>query len=84
MQKYNACLAGQLDGDENTYADKAVEAAETIGLTEEDVKAQVRAHLAVFKIPAYVIIQATQLQRGATDKIFKRGIREVTIEQLGL
>ena len=37
MQKYNACLAGQLDGDENTYADKAVEAAETIGLTEEDV-----------------------------------------------
>jgi len=53
-------------------------------LTEEDVKAQVRAHLAVFKIPAYVIIQATQLQRGATDKIFKRGIREVTIEQLGL
>ena len=37
MQKYNACLAGQLDGDENTYADKAVEVAETIGLTEEDV-----------------------------------------------
>ena len=37
MQKYNACLAGQLDGYENTYADKAVEAAETIGLTEEDV-----------------------------------------------
>ena len=53
-------------------------------LTEEDVKTQVREHLAVFKIPAYVIIQATQLQRGATDKIFKRGIREVTIEQLGL
>ena len=36
-QKYNACLAGQYPGDENTYADKAVELAETIGLTEEDV-----------------------------------------------
>ena len=37
VMKYNACLAGQYIGDENTYADKAVEAAETIGLTEEDV-----------------------------------------------
>ena len=37
MQKYNACLAGQYPGDENTYADKAVELAESIGLTEEDV-----------------------------------------------
>jgi|TARA_B110000914_G_C15229790_1_gene339088 hypothetical protein len=37
IAKYNACLAGQYEGDENTYADKAVELAESIGLTEEDV-----------------------------------------------
>jgi len=53
-------------------------------VTEEDIKAHVREHLAVFKIPAYVVIQSDQLQRGATDKIFKRGIREITIEKLGL
>ena len=37
MQKYNACLAGQYPGDENTYAEKAVELGKSIGLSEEDI-----------------------------------------------
>ena len=37
IAKYNACLAGQYSGDENTYADKAVELGESIGLSEEDI-----------------------------------------------
>ena len=37
MQKYNACLAGQYPGDENTYAEKVVELGKSIGLSEEDI-----------------------------------------------
>ena len=37
MQKYKACLAGQYPGDENTYAEKAVELGKSIGLSEEDI-----------------------------------------------
>ena len=37
ISKYNACLAGQYPGDENTYADKAIELGKSIGLSEEDI-----------------------------------------------
>jgi len=53
-------------------------------LTDDEVKAHVGKHLAAFKVPAYVIIQDEQLERGATDKILKRSIRETTMKQLGL
>lgn len=53
-------------------------------LSEQEVKNHVAEHLAAFKVPAYVITQSEQLQRGATDKIFKRGIRETAVKTLGL
>jgi len=53
-------------------------------LNEEELREHIAAHLAVFKIPTYIAIQNEQLERGATDKIFKRGIREKTISRLGL
>ena len=37
VAKYNACLAGQYPGDENTYAEKAIELGKSIGLSEEDI-----------------------------------------------
>ncbi len=53
-------------------------------LDEEELRKHIAAHLAAFKIPAYIAIQTEQLERGATDKIFKRGIREKAIERLNL
>jgi len=53
-------------------------------LNEEELREHIAAHLAVFKIPTYIAIQNEQLERGATDKIFKRGLREKTIARLGL
>jgi len=53
-------------------------------VTVEELKSHVGAHLAAFNIPAHISIQDQQLQRGATDKIFKRGIRETVMAQLGL
>jgi len=53
-------------------------------LGEQELKNHVGEHLAAFNIPAHISIQNEQLQRGATDKIFKRGIRETVMAQLGL
>lgn len=53
-------------------------------LSEEDLRQHISEHLAAFKIPAYILIQEEQLERGATDKIFKRGIREKTMKHLNL
>ena len=58
--------------------------AGTVHSSLEDMGNYIAAHLAAFKIPAYISIQNEQLERGATDKIFKRGIREKTIERLKL
>ena len=51
-------------------------------LSEEDVKAHAAAHLARFKVPEHVWIRDEQLPRIASEKIFKRGLREEAINAL--
>lgn len=53
-------------------------------LDAQTLKSHIGEHLAAFNIPAHISFQSEQLQRGATDKIFKRGIRESVMAQLGL
>ena len=51
-------------------------------LSTEDVKAHVAEHLARFKVPEHVWIRDEQLPRIASEKIFKRGLREEAIRAL--
>jgi acyl-CoA synthetase (AMP-forming)/AMP-acid ligase II len=53
-------------------------------VSEEELREYIAAHLAAFKVPSHIAVQNEQLERGATGKIFKRGIREKTIARLGL
>ncbi len=51
-------------------------------LTSGDVQSHVADRLARFKVPAYVHIQDTHLERTASGKIYKKGIREAMIKHL--
>ena len=51
-------------------------------LSIDDVKAHVGEHLARFKVPEHVWIRDEQLPRIASEKIFKRGLREEAIRTL--
>ena len=51
-------------------------------LGEDDVRAFVAARLAKFKVPDHVWIRAERLPRIASEKIFKRGLREEAIALL--
>jgi long-chain acyl-CoA synthetase len=51
-------------------------------LAADDIKAHVARHLARFKVPEHVWIRYERLPRIASEKIFKRGIREEAIERL--
>ena len=51
-------------------------------LSIDDVKAHVAEHLARFKVPEHVWIRDEQLPRIASEKIFKRGLREEAIRSL--
>ena len=53
-------------------------------LTEEQVRDYLKQHLASFKIPRYIRIQSEQLMRGATGKIYKIGMKQLVLEELGL
>ena len=51
-------------------------------LTEDDVRAFVAEHLAKFKVPDHIWIRTERLPRIASEKIFKRGLRDEAIELL--
>ena len=51
-------------------------------LAEDDVRAFVAARIARFKVPDHVWIRAERLPRIASEKIFKRGLREEAIALL--
>ena len=51
-------------------------------LGEDDVRAFVAARLAKFKVPDHVWIRAERLPRIASEKIFKRGLREEAVALL--
>jgi steroid-24-oyl-CoA synthetase len=53
-------------------------------LSERELREHIAAQLAAFKIPTHIAFQNEQLERGATGKIFKRGIREEAIQRLKL
>lgn len=53
-----------------------------VALTQEDLQTFLKDKLAHFKLPEHVFFQYEPLPRGATEKIFKRGIREQAIKQL--
>jgi acyl-CoA synthetase (AMP-forming)/AMP-acid ligase II len=50
----------------------------------EELRAHVAEHLARFKVPEHVWVQAEQLPRIASGKIFKRGLRDEAIARLNL
>lgn len=52
-------------------------------LSAQELKAHVGEHLASFKVPEYVFVRDERLPRIASEKIYKRGLREETIETLG-
>jgi acyl-CoA synthetase (AMP-forming)/AMP-acid ligase II len=51
-------------------------------ITGEEIRAHVAEHLARFKVPDHVWVQAEQLPRIASGKIFKRGLRDDAIAAL--
>jgi len=53
-----------------------------MSLTVEEVRTFAGEHLARFKVPDHVWIRSERLPRIASEKIFKRGIREEAIERL--
>ena len=52
-------------------------------LSTEDVQAFAAQHVAKFKVPDHVWVRAERLPRIASEKIFKRGLREEAIKLLG-
>jgi long-chain acyl-CoA synthetase len=52
-------------------------------VTEDELRAFLSEHLAKFEIPRYFSFTDTPLPRIASGKIFKRGIREQAVAQLG-
>ena len=53
-----------------------------MSLSTEDVQAHAAEHLARFKVPEHVWIRSGQLPRIASEKIFKRGLREEAVRKL--
>jgi long-chain acyl-CoA synthetase len=51
-------------------------------LTAGDIRSHVGEHLARFKVPEHVWIEAEQLPRTASGKIYKRGVREDALKRL--
>ncbi len=53
-------------------------------LSEQELQAFLKQHLAHFKIPEHIFFQNEPLPRGATEKIYKKGIREQAVKTLML
>jgi long-chain acyl-CoA synthetase len=52
-------------------------------VSEDDIKAHVKEHLASFKVPSRVEFSEQQLPRSATGKILKRELRDDLVKQAG-
>jgi long-chain acyl-CoA synthetase len=52
-------------------------------LNQDELLAFLKDKLAAFKLPEHIWFQYEPLPRGATEKIFKRGIKEEAIKRLG-
>lgn len=57
---------------------------ENCQLSEAELIKFLKDKLAAFKIPAHIFFQYDVLARGATEKIYKRGIREAAISALNI
>jgi long-chain acyl-CoA synthetase len=53
-------------------------------VTPDEIKAHVASRLALYKVPAHVWVQRSELPRIASGKLDKRSLRKVAIEKLGL
>ena len=53
-------------------------------ITPDEVKAHIASRLALFKVPAHVWLQHSELPRIASGKADKRGLRKAAVERLGL
>lgn len=51
-------------------------------LTEQELREHLLPRLAAFKIPALIWVQKEPLPRGATDKIYKKGLKEQKLQEL--
>ena len=51
-------------------------------LTEQELKAFLQDKISAFKVPEYIVFQYEALPRGATEKIYKLGIREAATKAL--
>ncbi len=60
-----------------------VRAADGVILTSGDIQSHVGEHLARFKVPTHVWVRRDELPRTASGKIYKKGIREALLAQLG-
>ena len=52
-------------------------------LSKDEMAAALEGHIAKFKTPEYLWTQHAPLMRGATDKLDRRGVRTVCLENLG-
>jgi len=51
------------------------------GVDAEELRAHVRERLAVFKVPAHVVVHEDPLPRTPTGKVLKRRLREQIVQQ---
>ena len=55
-----------------------------VNVSPDEIKAQVASRLALYKVPAHVWLQRTELPRIASGKLDKRSLRKAAVEKLGL
>ncbi|MDF1726777.1 MAG: class I adenylate-forming enzyme family protein, partial [Sulfitobacter sp.] len=60
----------------------AVQLSPGTSLTRQEMAEALQGHLAPFKMPQYLWTQTTPLNRGATDKIDRRGLRSACLERM--
>lgn len=60
-----------------------VELREGATLSQDDMMVALEGHIAKFKTPQHLWTQHAPLMRGATDKLDRRGVRTVCLENLG-
>jgi acyl-CoA synthetase (AMP-forming)/AMP-acid ligase II len=53
-------------------------------VSAEQLQAFLRSHIAHYKVPSHILIQAEQLERIASGKIAKKVLRQQAIQRLGL
>ncbi|MFT4518275.1 MAG: long-chain acyl-CoA synthetase [Halioglobus sp.] len=70
--------------DERLGEEVAVVVCTQAPVTEEEIIAYAKAHLAAYKVPAKVILWEQALPRNATNKVLKRELKETVLNQPGI